>query len=489
MNPRKAEALMSKHGIMQVIRLFLVVGLIFVFASQSRAQNFDFNRLQKQVQAFSVIIDMDIDISFGMQSTTEKERYLGTIVTNDGLVIFNGTALDVAGSLATLSGFNVKTSPKKISIETMSGKKYSGEYIGVDRYTNIGFIKMTNPSNDKFTPVSFAQSYTPRIGSWVALYMLLPDFITPPLMADIGMVSTIVTSPEKFPLTVGFGPMMMTSVVFDDAHRPVGVLGSVLNPSSGGSEMGSFDDSQSDFQFPLLGVITADRIAKLVADPPKEGSSIRGWLGITLQAVTKDMADYWGLTIDGGIVVGDIVKNSPGARAGIQVGDIIYSANGRPVEVDKEEKIPIFQRMIADLGPGTIVRFGIFRPRESGADTLTIEATLEKAPLTARDAEEYRNEPLEFTCRNLVFSDINFYNLDPETFKGVVVSELTQGGVTDIGGLNLGDVIQRIGSDAVTNIDEAKTAMEKLASEKPKEVVFFVWRDRKTMFVNVKATW
>ena len=119
---------MSRHGIMKSIRLLPIAGLIFAFASQSQAQNFDFNRLQKQVQAFSVIIDMDIDISFGMQSTTEKERYLGTIVSSDGLVIFNGTALDVAGSLATLSGFNVKTSPKKIIIETMSGKKYSGAY-------------------------------------------------------------------------------------------------------------------------------------------------------------------------------------------------------------------------------------------------------------------------------------------------------------------------------------------------------------------------
>ena len=480
---------MSKHQITTNVRALIIAGVIIISAASGYAQNFDFSRLEKQAKAFSVIIDMDIEISFGMQSTTEKERYLGTIVTSDGLVIFNGTALDVAGSLATLSGFNVKTSPKRIDIETMSGKKYTGEYIGVDRYTNIGFIKITNPSNDKFTPVSFAPRFAPRIGSWVALYMLLPDFVSPSLMADIGMVSTIVTSPETFPLTVGFGPMMMTSVIFDDAHRPVGVLGSVLDPSSGGSEIGNFDDSHSDFQFPLLGVITADRIAKLVADPPRQGTNPRGWLGITLQAVTKDLAEYWGLPIEGGIVVGDVAKNSPGARAGLQVGDIIHAVNGHPVEVDKEEKIPIFQRMISDLGPGTKVEFGIFRPGQSGADSLSIEALLEQAPLTARDASEHKSESLEFSCRNLVFSDLNSYNLDPETFKGVVVSELTQGGVTDIGGLNLGDVIQRIGNETVTNIGEAKVALEKVTAEKPKEVVFFVWRDRKTMFVNVKVSW
>jgi S1-C subfamily serine protease len=66
---------------------------------------------------------------------------------------------------------------------------------------------------------------------------------------------------------------------------------------------------------------------------------------------------------------------------------------------------------------------------------------------------------------------------------------LKQGGLAAVGGLQIGDVIQRIGSTDITSVDDVKTAVEQIEQEKPAEVIFFVWRDNKTLFVNVKTDW
>jgi S1-C subfamily serine protease len=171
------------------------------------------------------------------------------------------------------------------------------------------------------------------------------------------------------------------------------------------------------------------------------------------------------------------------------VGDIIYEVNGQQVDVDKEEKIPVFQRAISEMGPEASVEFSVIRLSDDRTDSIKLLATLEAAPMAATDAPEYENKALEFKVRDLVFADYLFYNLDQETFTGVVVSELRQGGLADIEGLSIGDVIQRIGDSTIETIEDIAPVMEQLEQEKRDEVIFFVWRDNKTLFVNVKTDW
>ncbi len=435
-----------------------------------------------------VIVDMKLEFSFGVHTADQQERYLGTIVTENGLVLFNGVALG-ENALAAFSPFPVKTTPTKIEVTTLDGRKYDAEYVGVDRFTQIGFIKIIGDENERFTPVIFSAGRRFEVGEWLTLYMLLPEFVSPSLAVDVGMVSSVVESPEFFPLTVGFSSLQMTSVVFDEELEPVGVLGALLDPSQANTDASGVLESFSQFGIPLLGVVVGERLDKLIADPPVKGQPDRGWLGIGLQALTPEMAQFWGLDVPGGIIVNDIVSDSPAERAGLIVGDIIYEVNGGQVAVDKDEKLPIFQRLIAEYGPGASVELAVLRRTESGADTLNLIAALGKAPLAATEAPTYEVEALEFEVRDLVFADYLFHNLKPESFSGVVVAELKRGGLADIGGLQLGDVIQSIGNVPVTSIEEVSAVMESIGLEKPREVIFFVWRDNKTLFVNVKTDW
>lgn len=467
-----------------------MLAVMFCLTGASRAQSFDFSKLEPTVRDYSVIIEMKLEVSFGIHVNEQVDRYLGTVVSEDGLVIFNGIALGSDQALSSYSGLTVKTTPGTIDITTMDGRKYTGEFVGVDRYTKIGFLRIIDAEGEKFTTVKFKSQQDFTIGSWVGLYMLLPEFVQPPLAADIGMISSIVKSPEYFPLIVGFNALQTTSVLFNENLEPVGVLGALNDPTSAMVDGSGMLESFEQYGMPLLGVITGGRLEKLIADPPQKGKLDRGWLGITLQALTSDMSQFWGLDVPGGIIVNEIVRNSPADLAGLQVGDIIYEVDDQPVEVDKEDKVAVFQRSISDLGPGTAVKLAVLRRQANDVvDTLSLLATLQEAPLTATDAAEYENKALEFKVRDMVFGDYLYYHLDSESFRGVVVSELTQGGLADVEGLTIGDIIQRINNQPVSSIDDARTIMEELEIQKPGEIIFFVWRDNKTLFVNIKTDW
>ena len=473
---------------------FLLPALVLIFVAAAipqpaTAQQFDFPKIEKMLHDYTVILDIKVELSFGMQTNEQEQRMLGTIVTSDGLVIFDGSGLDFEHPFASMSGASFKAKPTRIDITTLDGKEYTGEYLGVDRYTRIGVLRINNPDNVKFTPVRFAKNQQFQVGHWVALYMLLPNAVEPPIGADVGMLSAMIKTPESFPLTVGFSDLQLTSVVFNEDLRPVGVLGRLMDPATASSDASGFLESMGRYELPMLGIITADRLDKLIADPPKQGETDRAWLGITLQALTPDIAEFLDVHIPGGIIVNNIVKGSPAEKAGLEVGDVIYEVNGQQVDVDRDEKIAIFQRTIADMGAGTSVEFSILRPTADGVQTLKKVTELQAAPLAATDAPEYESKSLEFKVRNLVFADYLFYNLDEDQLSGVVVSELKQGGLSAVGGLQIGDVIQRVGNVPVTSVDEVEAAMKDVEDAKPSEVIFFVWRDNKTLFVNVKTDW
>ncbi len=453
------------------------------------SQSFDFSKIEPQASGYTVIVEIQIEVSFGINSSDQEERYLGTIVSEDGLVIFDGTDLASDNMFSSYSGVTVKTTPTKVGVTTLDGRHYDGEYLGFDRFTKVGFLKVKAAQKEHFSPIKFNKHHQFKVGEWLALYMMMPDFISPPLAADIGMVSSLIESPEPFPLTVGFNAMQLTAVLYNVAYEPVGILGNMMDPSSGASDMSGMIESFGNVGIPLLGVITADRVEQLIATPPTKGEIERGWLGISLQALTKDIAEFWRLPLSGGIIVNEIIKNSPAELGGLKIGDIIYQVNGESIEVDREEKVAMFQRMISALGPAAEVQLGVMRSNAGVQDSVMLLVKLQKAPISPSDAPDYEDLSLEMTVRELVFADYMINNLDSVVFKGVVVSELTPGGPAAIAGLSLGDVIQRLGSTEIKSVGEAQKALEKVSSEHPKEVIFFIWRQNQTMFINVKPNW
>lgn len=453
------------------------------------AQSFDFERLESIVKEYTVFLKVQVEFSFGIQTNEHEQRLLGTVVTKDGLVMFDGSFLSDNNPFAPVSGFTFRSTLTRIEITTFDEKKYEAEYVGVDRFTRIAFARIRSDGGEQFKPIKFVKDHKFKVGDWLGVFLLLPEFVQPPLAADMGMISTLIETPEEFPLTIGFSSLEMASVLFDEQLNPVGLLGSLADPSASPADAGGLMESFSELEIPLLGVITGDRLEELITDPPQKGKVDRAWLGITMQALTEDIADFLNIDIPGGIIVNDVVRESPAEACGLSIGDVIYQVNSQQVEIDREEELPIFQRQVADMGAGTLVEFSVLRPSEDQVDTLMLLATLAAAPLAAADAAEHDDVNLEFKVRDLVFSDFLRYNVEQGSLEGVVVSEMKPGGLAFVGGLQLGDVIQRIDGRGITSIDDVAEAMKDIEQEQPPEVIFFVWRSNKTMFVNVKTDW
>jgi S1-C subfamily serine protease len=247
--------------------------------------------------------------------------------------------------------------------------------------------------------------------------------------------------------------------------------------------------SQVEDFLPMLGLLDAERLNRLIAEPPQKGKPDRGWMGIYLQALTTDIAEFWGIDIRGGIIINEVVKDSPAFQAGLKTGDIITHVAGIPIEVDKEEKLPVFQKKISEMGAGTIVDFAVLRRAQGQVDTLDISLTLAEAPLSPAEAPEYEDTHFEMKIRDMVFADYNLYNLDQKTFKGVVVKEIERGGWFDVGGIMPGDIIQSIDGEKIVSIENARKILNRISENKPEDVVFFIWRNNKTLFINIKTDW
>jgi serine protease Do len=140
---------------------------------------------------------------------------------------------------------------------------------------------------------------------------------------------------------------------FDVDGNVIGVNTAIFSPSGGSVGIG-FD-------------IPAETAKLVVAQLKDKGQVTRGWMGVQVQPVTKDIADGLGLKQAQGALVAEPQPNSPAAKAGIQAGDVITAMNGTTVKDSRD-----LARHVAMLAPGTSVKFDILRNGESKSITLTL---------------------------------------------------------------------------------------------------------------------
>lgn len=473
------------------------LAVIWVFAGSTSsvfAQNFDFKKLSKKAEKYTVIVNATVAVSMGSEPFDSKVRGLGIVVSSTGLVIIDAELIDFSSGLSSIYGGSSSFEVLRINIETLDGRRYPAKWLGSDRFSGIGFCQIDAANSGSFDHVTFRSRNDFKVGEWVALFFLLPEYVEPPLAADVGMITAVLTEPEIAPLLVGFSESQTNSVIYDERGDAVGVLGPVAN-RSGGSDMsdpssflGSLGASFSGYN--LLGILTADRLNPLINDPPKSGEKNSGWLGVSFQALNKDIADYWGLDAKGGVIFNEVIKNSPAELAGVEVGDIVLAINGELMNLDREENLVIFRRTISELGANAVVEFDILRRSpENEFEPHTIVVELGEAPLTSADAETHEDDRFEFKARNLVLNDFVVYNLDPEVFKGVWVTGVKSGGWATLGGLQAGDIVQLINGVEIDSVEKLREELDSIRDQEVDEVVFFVWRNNQTLFVNIKPNW
>jgi serine protease Do len=193
----------------------------------------------------------------------------------------------------------------------------------------------------------------------------------------------------------------------------------------------------------------------------KHGKVVRGWIGISIQPVTPDIAQAFGLTGEprGGLVA-DVTKNSPAERSGVSKGDIVLGLNGAQIGDSQELRLKIGM-----LAPGTIVKLTLLRNRRERE----VAVTLAESPASSEEQAGAREQSVPRQSLGLSVDQLSpqiarQLDLPPDT-RGVVVTEVASGGRAEEGGLERGDVIQEVDRKPVATLDQFHRAIQEAGSK------------------------
>jgi serine protease Do len=206
---------------------------------------------------------------------------------------------------------------------------------------------------------------------------------------------------------------------------------------------------------------------KNIAKQKSEGEVTRGWLGVAIQDLTGEMAEYYGLKDRKGILVADVFKGDPADKAGIQPKDIILEVNDKKIETSRQ-----LTAMIADLKDGEVAKVVVFRNGKIKIFQIKL-AKRDDQRLASRSTSREREEK-EF--------GIGIAELTPEINRGfgigdttgVIVIDVESDGKGAAAGIQIGDIIKEINHRVIESVKDYAAAMNKMKDNE--SVNLFIWR-------------
>jgi len=440
--------------------------------------------LYDKVNRMLVTVKYKAEITFMGQSDDIEGRVIGLSVGHDGMIIFDGTTLGTGSSFADNSfGSPRVDKPKWLKVTAANDKTYDAQFIGVDPYSSIAFCRLPDSAKNAIEAATFEKSDL-RLGDELNVFWMLPEDYQPRFQMTQPPITNILEKPEKYYLTGELTTdFVMVPAVTANGHV-VGVITAVAQ--SDGNYTPS--DNGNAFGRPV-GIMPLEQLLKILDNPPISGEIKRGWLGIAMQALDPEIAQFWNLVVPGGVVVSEVISGSPAEKAGLKTGDFLIALNNKPLTIKQDADLTVFQKLVSEMGMDAKMNLTAIRPGKDKSDTLQIDVTLAEVPLSATDAATYENKFFDLTVRNLVLSDYDLYRIDKDKINGVMVEKLESGGWAAVGGLEPNDIIIKVNDRSVTSVDECKEALVAIEKAQKREVVFMVWRDNRTQFVKVKTHW
>ncbi|MGA2842777.1 MAG: Do family serine endopeptidase [Steroidobacteraceae bacterium] len=372
-----------------------------------------------------------------------------------------GSGFFISGDGYIVTNNHVVANGKSFEVTTDSGTTYQAKVIGTDPQTDLALIKISVNADLPYVRLASA---VPRIGDWV-----LP--IGNPFGLGGTVTAGIVSARGR---NIGEGPyddfIQIDAPVnvgnsggptFNTKGEVIGVNTAIYSPS-GGSVGVAFD-------------VPAETVKFVIQQLKDKGYVTRGWIGVQIQSVTPAIADAIGLKNIEGALVAHVEPDSPAAKGGIEVGDVITSVNGEAVKESRD-----LGRKIAAIAPGTATKLDVFR----NGQEKTITVTLGKFPRPSTEAKaEEQKAPSETTVLGLTLAPASAIAGAGE--HGVVIIEIDPSGRAAESGLQRGDVILDVGRRAVNTPAEVRKMVEEARSQSKKAVLLRVQRGDTTIFVAV----
>lgn len=368
----------------------------------------------------------------------------GVIISKDGYIITNNHVVE-----------NAET----ITVELFDKTRQKAKLIGRDPRTDLAVIKIKPTSSMKYARLGDSDKV--KVGEWVIA-------IGSPRGFDWTVTAGIISAKNR--TNVGaLGPSGYEDFIQTDAAiNPGNSGGPLINLRGEVIGINSLIVSTSQ-GFQGMGFAIPSNMVKVISQSLiKYGKVIRGYLGVSIQDITPEMAKSLGLEIGAkGAIVADVVPNSPAEKAGLKQGDVILKYNGKEVE-----DAAMLRNMVAQTHPGTTVTITVLRDNKK-IDLKVKIGELEKSKKEAKALG--MKAPLGLTVEKVTPQIAREIGLRRVT--GVIVKDVIPGSPADKVGIEKGDIIFRVGNREVKSAKEFRELVSK--AMKQGGVVLLV-RDNRT---------
>ncbi len=373
----------------------------------------------------------------------------GFIISPDGYIMTNN---------------HVVADADEIIVRLSDRSELEAKLIGADPRSDVALLKVEGKD---LPVVRLGKADDLKVGEWVLA-------IGSPFGFDHSVTAGIVSAKGRNLPSDSYVPFIQTDVAINPGNsggplfnlqgEVVGINSQIFTRSGGFMGL--------SFAIPM-------EVAMQVADQLKaDGKVTRGWLGVVIQEVNKDLAESFGLDKPAGALVAQVLEDGPADKGGLQVGDVILSLNGKPIIMSAD-----LPHLVGGLKPGEKAELDIVRDGSRKKLNVTVgtlpEEGQELASSGSAQGGERSNNRLGVTVVELTAEQKKGLDLK----GGVVVKEVLNGPAAMIG-LRPGDVITHLNNQAI----DSTSTFAKVAQELPKNrsVSMRVLRQGRASFITFK---
>jgi serine protease Do len=376
----------------------------------------------------------------------------GFIVGADGTIVTNNHVIDKATSI-------------KVTLD--DGTELPAKLVGADPKSDLAVLKVE--AKHKLPTIAWGDSDKLKLGDQIIA-------IGNPFGIGTTVTSGIVSARGRDLHSGPYDDFIQIDAPINHGNsggplvdldgKVVGINTAIYSPNGGSVGVGF--------------AIPSDQAKLIVAKLEKNGTIDHGFLGVSIQPVTQDVADAIGLSKPEGALVSGVNEDSPAASAGLKSGDIVTAVGDNLVRTPKD-----LSRLIADLSPGQKEALSVWRDGKTKSIDVTIggnEGSVEKA--AASEHEDVKGPSIGVGLANITPDVREQLNLAKST-KGAIVASVAQDKPAAEAGIREGDLIVSVNNVAVANASEAKSAVGEAGKSGRKSVLLQIERDGKSTFVAV----
>tara|TARA_B100001063_G_scaffold245135_1_gene279895 strand:- start:970 stop:2391 length:1422 start_codon:yes stop_codon:yes gene_type:complete len=395
-------------------------------------------------------------------------KEFGTPQERKSSALGSGFIIDKKGIVVTNN--HVISDAEDIIVRVNGDKEFNAKVIGADPLSDIAVLQLETDEN--FVPVKFGNSDKARIGDWVIA-------IGNPFGLGGTVTSGIISARNR-----SIGLSRYEDYIQTDASINSGNSGGPLFDMNGDvigintAILGRNGSIGIGFSIP-------SNNAKIVIDQLIEfGETKRGWLGVRIQDVTKEIAEIEKLDEPRGALVASVAQNSPSEKAGVKAGDIILEFNGERIQEMKQ--LPI---IVARTEVGKKVQVKIWRNKKEIVKTITLGRLETSEDFKVAEKEKPQKESvienLKISVRELTKEDIKSRKFPNQT-TGLVITKIENGSPL-FNSVEVNSVILEAQKKKIRNANDLDQVVKKALNSNQKTILLVIYNSQnQRRYIGVK---